>query len=226
MKIKDVFFDLDHTLWDFERNSALAMGIVFDKHRVALDLELFLSHYVPINAKYWEQYRLDLISQEELRLRRLKDTFELLHYFIEDEQIMFLAEEYIMNLPVNNHLFEGAIAILDYLEPKYNLHIITNGFDTVQEQKLQKANIKHYFKTITNSQLAGAKKPHPQIFEYAMSSANASKSTSIMIGDCPIADVKGALDFGMKAILFNPNTPEIITEAIQISNLLEIKNHL
>lgn len=226
MIIKDVFFDLDHTLWDFERNSALAIEFIFNKHRVAVDLDLFLVHYVPINAKYWELYRLDLISQDELRLRRLKDTFELLHYCINDQEIMFLAQEYIANLPTNNHLFEGAISVLDYLAPKYNLHIITNGFDTVQEQKLQKANIKHYFKTITNSQLAGAKKPHPQIFEYALLAAKATKTTSIMIGDCPIADVKGALDFGMKAILFNPNATEIITDALQISNLLEIKNHL
>ena len=127
MKISDVFFDLDHTLWDFEKNSALAIETIFKKHDINVDLNLFLTHYVPINIKYWELYRVDEITQYELRLGRLKDTFALLNYEIEDKKILFLSEEYIEYLPKFNHLFDGAIAILDYLQPKYNLHIITNG---------------------------------------------------------------------------------------------------
>ena len=226
MKIDHVFFDLDHTLWDFEKNSALAIKTIFKKHNINVDLQLFLFHYVPINIKYWEWYRVDKITQFELRLGRLKETFQLLNYEIDDEKIIFLSEEYIEYLPKFNHLFDGAIEILDYLKSKYNLHIITNGFQEIQLNKLKNSNIDHYFKTITNSELAGVKKPNPLIFEYAVKEAKATKSNSIMIGDCIDADVNGALNFGMQAILFNIDLSKSYDNVKQISHLLELKNHL
>ena len=226
MKIDHVFFDLDHTLWDFEKNSALAIETIFKKHAINVDLKQFLFHYVPINIKYWELYRVDKITQFELRLGRLKDTFQLLNYEIDDEKIIFLSEEYIEYLPKFNHLFDGAIEILDYLKPKYNLHIITNGFQEIQGNKLKNSNILHYFDTITNSEMAGVKKPNPKIYDYAITEAKASKSNSIMIGDCIDADVNGALNFGMDAILFNIDTSKSYDNIKQVSHLLELKNHL
>jgi YjjG family noncanonical pyrimidine nucleotidase len=226
MKIDHVFFDLDHTLWDFEKNSALAIETIFNKHAINVNLQLFLFHYVPINIKYWELYRVDKITQLELRLGRLKDTFELLNFEIDDDKIIFLSEEYIEYLPKFNHLFDGAIEILDYLKPKYNLHIITNGFQEIQDNKLKNSNIDHYFTTITNSEMAGVKKPNPKIYDYAITEAKASKSNSIMIGDCIDADVKGALNFGMQAILFNIDPSKSYDNIKQVSHLLELKNHL
>jgi putative hydrolase of the HAD superfamily len=226
MKIDHVFFDLDHTLWDFEKNSALAIETIFNKHSIDVDLSLFLFHYVPINIKYWELYRVDKISQFELRLGRLKDTFQLLNYEIEEKKILFLSEEYIKYLPKFNHLFDGAIEILEYLKPKYNLHIITNGFQEIQGNKLNNSNILHYFDTITNSEMAGVKKPNPLIFEFAITKANATKSNSIMIGDCIEADVNGALNFGMDAILFNIDSSKSYDSIKQVSHLLELKKHL
>jgi HAD superfamily hydrolase (TIGR01549 family) len=129
-------------------------------------------------------------------------------------------------LPKFNHLFDGAIEILDYLKSKYNLHIITNGFQEIQQNKLKNSNIDHYFKTITNSELAGVKKPNPLIFEYAIKEASASKLNSIMIGDCIEADVNGALNFGMDAILFNIDPLKSYTNIKQVSHLLELKKHL
>ena len=226
MKIDHVFFDLDHTLWDFEKNSALAIETIFNKHAINVNLQLFLFHYVPINIKYWEWYRVDKITQLELRLGRLKDTFQLVNYEIDDDKIIFLSEEYIEYLPKFNHLFDGAIEILDYLKPKYNLHIITNGFQEIQDNKLKNSNIDHYFTTITNSEMAGVKKPNPKIYDYAITEANASKTNSIMIGDCIDADVNGALNFGMQAILFNIDLSKSYDNVKQISHLLELKNHL
>jgi putative hydrolase of the HAD superfamily len=161
-----------------------------------------------------------------LRLGRLKDTFQLVNYEIDDDKIIFLSEEYIEYLPKFNHLFDGAIEILDYLKPKYNLHIITNGFQEIQDNKLKNSNIDHYFTTITNSEMAGVKKPNPKIYDYAITEANASKTNSIMIGDCIDADVNGALNFGMQAILFNIDLSKSYDNVKQISHLLELKNHL
>jgi putative hydrolase of the HAD superfamily len=171
-------------------------------------------------------YRVDKITQLELRLGRLKDTFQLVNYEIDDDKIIFLSEEYIEYLPKFNHLFDGAIEILDYLKPKYNLHIITNGFQEIQDNKLKNSNIDHYFTTITNSEMAGVKKPNPKIYDYAITEAKASKSNSIMIGDCIDADVKGALNFGMQAILFNIDPSKSYDNIKQVSHLLELKNHL
>jgi YjjG family noncanonical pyrimidine nucleotidase len=225
-KISDVFFDLDHTLWDFEKNSALALETIFKKHQIEVDLPIFLSHYIPINIKYWDWYRNEKITQKQLRLGRLKEAFQIIKYNIDDNKIIFLSDEYIEYLPKYNHLFDGTIAILDYLKPKYNLHIITNGFEAVQDNKLTNANIKHYFKTITNSEMAGVKKPNPIIFDYALQSATANKENSIMIGDCLEADVFGAINAGLHAILFSENPIETPQDIQQINHLLDLKNYL
>lgn len=223
---KAVFFDLDHTLWDFEKNSALAFQVIIEKYSIGISHAEFNAHYSPINAKYWKLYRDGDITHHELRYGRLKDTFTAIGFEINDELLHAVSEEYIKLLPENNHLFEGAIEILEYLKPKYRLHIITNGPDVVQERKLKNANIGHYFDTVTNSELAGCKKPHAGIFEYALKAANADKASSVMIGDCIEADVQGAINCGMDAIFFNEHRQEANPEIQQVYHLLDLKNIL
>lgn len=224
--IKDVFFDLDHTLWDFEKNSALAFETVLKKHNIAVNIPDFIAVYVPINLEYWNKYRKDEISQIELRFGRLKDTFDAINHRIDDATIVLLSEEYIHYLPKFNHLFEGAIEILDYLKPKYKLHIITNGFAEIQDNKLNNSYITSYFTTITNSEMAGVKKPNPLIFEHALAKANTKKENSIMIGDCIEADVQGAINAGIDAIFFNENNAKVADNIKQIYHLLELKKYL
>jgi len=224
--ITDVFFDLDHTLWDFEKNSALAFETVFKLQGLEVNMTEFLHFYVPINREYWERYRKDEITQKQLRYGRLKDTFDLINFAVSDDVIDMLSVEYIYYLPKFNHLFDGTIEILDYLKPKYNLHIITNGFAEIQGNKLDNSYISHYFKTMTNSEMAGVKKPNKKIFDYALNLAKAKKENSIMIGDCIEADVQGALDAGLDAIFFNENNIPVPQNIKQINHLLELKKHL
>ncbi len=214
--VSDVFFDLDHTLWDFETNSALAMEKVFLEQNIEVPISDFLKIYSPINFKYWDLYRKDEVTQKELRYGRLKDSFDEMQVDIDDDTINAISVKYIEYLPTFNNLFAGAIDLLDYLAPKYRLHIITNGFHDVQNIKLTNSGIFKYFETITNSENAGHKKPNPIIFEYALNAANTSKENSIMIGDCIDADVRGALNFGMDAILF-------CEKDIQYDNIKKVK---
>ncbi|NHN26043.1 noncanonical pyrimidine nucleotidase, YjjG family [Flavobacterium jejuense] len=223
---KHLFFDLDHTLWDFDKNSEVAFGIIFKQYDFNFSIADFLEHYIPKNQYYWSLYQVNEISQEELRFRRLNDVFEILDVSVSRELVDQISDDYIEHLPNSNHLFEGTIEILEYLQPKYNLHIVTNGFNQVQDKKMKNANIFHYFSTITNSELAGVKKPHPSIFEFALSLAKAKKEDSIMIGDSLEADIEGALGFGIDAIFFNEKKIKIEKEINQINQLIELKNFL
>ncbi len=223
--ITHIFFDLDHTLWDFDKNSEKAFSQIFQKDFPKIDSQDFIKVYVPINQAVWKLYQKDEITSDQLRYMRLKQSFDALKIEISDSQIDEIANEYIRLLPENNHLFEGTIEVLDYLKPNYSLHIITNGFAEVQDKKLNNSGIRKYFETITNSENAGAKKPNPVIFNHALAIANANKETSIMIGDCIDADVNGALDFGIEAIYCNYQQVEVENNIKQINHLSELKNH-
>ncbi|MDO1499786.1 YjjG family noncanonical pyrimidine nucleotidase [Winogradskyella maritima] len=201
--IRHVFFDLDHTLWDFEKNSGLTFDFIFKKHNVGIGLPEFLEVYEPINFKYWKLYREERIDKPNLRYGRLKDAFDALHFEVSDNLIHNLSEDYIKHLGDYNHLFDGTEDILKYLQDKYTLHIITNGFEEIQEKKMTTSNIRHYFKTVTNSEMVGVKKPNPKIFNFALDLANAKTHESIMIGDNLEADIQGAANVGMKTILFD-----------------------
>lgn len=222
----DIFFDLDHTLWDFEKNSALAFEAIFDKHSLEIPLEGFLEHYVPVNQKYWKLYRDGEVTQEQLRYRRLSEVFGLMSHEVSDDVIDLLSHEYIEYLPQFNNLYDGSQDLLDYLKPKYRLHIITNGFASVQQRKLENSNIGHYFEHVINSETVGVKKPNPYIFETAISLAGTQKEKALMIGDNIEADIEGALNAGIDALFFNEFRVPVMYDIPQVFHLSEIKQYL
>ncbi len=225
--IKHVFFDLDHTLWDFEKNSDLTFKKVFNKNKVDADLTLFLEKYRPINREYWKLYREEKISKPDLRYQRLKRTFDGIKYEISDDLINTIAIEYIDFLPHFNHLFDYTFEILDYLKENYQLHIITNGFQEIQTKKMESSRIISYFDRVITSESVGVKKPNPRVFEYALESAKAKKENAIMIGDSIEADIEGALSVGMKAIHCNFEDEDISNPRfLSIKSLREIKGIL
>ena len=222
-----IFFDLDHTLWDFEKNSALTFQEILSASNISIDIDEFLHTYVPINLKYWKKYREEKILKKELKYIRLKETFDQLQFSVDDQTIDHLSDQYILKLPNYNHLFEGTIEILEYLKEKYKLHIITNGFEEVQNKKMKKSGILHFFDHIITSESVGVKKPNPKVFEYALNKAKTNASSSVMIGDNLEADISGAINCGMEAIHFNSEkTPQIPDHITSINHLLEIKKYL
>jgi len=226
LNITDVFFDLDHTLWDFEKNSAAAFKTIFTNHQLLYALDDFLLVYPEINKKYWEMYRINQISHQQLRYNRLKDSFDCISVELTDDTIYLIANNYIEQLPKYNVLMPGAKDILSYLDKKYKLHIITNGLHEVQHLKLINSGILEYFDTVVDSETIGVKKPNPQIFEYAIQIANAQTQNCVMIGDCIEADINGALNVGMKAILLDETEKNNVQNIILINNLHQLKNYL
>ena len=223
---KHLFFDLDHTLWDFDKNSALTFDKIFKLNNLDIDLNSFLEVYVPINLQYWKLYRDEKIDKKSLKFARLNDAFKALGIEVSTRLIHKLSGDYITHLSTFNHLFPGTIELLEYLQPNYTLHVITNGFKEVQHGKLNQSKIDHFFQTVTNSEMVGVKKPNPKIFNHALQMAKATKEESLMIGDNLEADVMGAINFGMEAICFNYHKETLASDITRVDHLLELKRYI
>ena len=226
--IKNIFWDLDHTLWDFDKNSDLTFKKILKLNQINIDYKIFLNAYHPINRKYWDMYRQDKVSKPDLRFFRLYDTFKKINYNITDNLINKMAEDYIFHLSDYNYLIPNAVLVLEKFSMKYDMHIITNGFKNVQLKKLKKSGLNKYFKTLTISEDIGVQKPNEKIFFHALSNAGAEIKNSIMIGDNYNADVLGAKNIGMKSIYFNFHKKNSINskEIIVIDDLIELMKFL
>ena len=207
-KYKSIFFDLDHTLWDFDRNSYETISELYDLHELeqagVSSLQDFMNVYLNINQTMWDEYHKNVINKETLRAGRFART---LNFFGVDNNVLTekLASQYLDVCPHKTHLFPEAIEVLDYLSAKYNLHIITNGFKEVQYTKIRNSGIDKYFDKIHISEEIGFKKPDREIFNYAVRQAETIHEHCIMIGDNPETDIMGALNSGIDHILFNPH---------------------
>lgn len=227
--IKHIFFDLDHTLWDFDKNAQETLIELYEKYQlntlgVKSAME-FIDRYTENNHVLWAQYHRGEISKDMLREQRFRKTFLELGMqpdFIPNE----FENEYVRVSPTKTNLFEHALTALNYLYKDYTLHIISNGFKEPTLTKMEVSNLNPYFKNIIISEDVGVNKPHPDIFKYALDKAEAKISESIMIGDSIEADIRGAQSFGLQAIYFNPQMIPIPQDVKwQIHNLKELLNH-
>ncbi len=224
--VTDVFFDLDHTLWDFEKNSALTFEKIFAEHGVQVELPDFLKAYVPVNLAFWKLYRENKIKKESLRYLRLRNVFDAIGYPIDDMLITDLADSYIKHLSTYDHLLPNSRDILDYLRPRYRMHIITNGFEEIQEKKLRNSNILGYFDHVINSEMAGVKKPDPIIFHLALERTRVLPENALMVGDNLEADILGARAVGFHTIHLNVHNDPLHNHGEIIDDLSEIKLYL
>lgn len=207
MKYRHLFFDLDHTLWDFESNSRVVLEVLYRDfdlfNRGIPSVPDFQSHFEQHNEKFWERFRKGQINREELRWKRLWHS--LLDFKIRDRQLALeMSAVYLELLPQQKQLVPYALEILDYCQSKgYQMHLITNGFEAAQRLKIDNAGIGHYFEQIVTAQKCGFLKPKPEIFSFALNAASALPSESLMIGDALEADVLGAQNIGMDQAFFN-----------------------
>jgi len=205
--MKHLFFDLDRTLWDFEKNSEIALQIIYDDLQLSEHIRsfiLFNTAYKKINTKLWHQYGSGKITKAELRIKRFIDTLKKFDVHNEELAIQ-LCDGYVKTSPYQTNIFPNTRETLANLKTEgYELHIITNGFTEVQYIKLEKSKLIEYFDVIVCSDEVGKNKPARDVFDYAMYHAKAKPSESIMIGDDYLVDIVGAEKAGMQGILFDP----------------------
>jgi putative hydrolase of the HAD superfamily len=226
-QIKHIFFDLDNTLWDFEKNSREALLHLFIEHKIEqyceTDFDNFIKIYEAINHELWHLYSLNQTTKEELRYQRFYKSF--LHFNYNNLSLSHQwANDYLKISPYKTHLIDGAIDVLLYLKDKYELHIITNGFKEVQHIKLDYSNLKSYFNHIIISEEHGFNKPDIKIFDLAQQLADAQTHECVMIGDNFDTDIIGALNAKWKAIyLANIKKENEDINYSQISRLIQLK---
>ena len=226
LKYKHIFFDLDRTLWDFDAAAEVAFERIYDKYdlksRGIPSAHEFHEVYHPLNERLWELYRADKITKEDLNRTRFEQP--LAHYGIHDTALAdHLSEDYVYWSPRIVRLVPGTMELLNYLKPKYHLHLITNGFQEVQDTKLSLSGMKPFFETLTVSEEVGVKKPNPEIFRYALDKAHAKVEESLMIGDEMAVDIDGARIAGMDTVLFNPKGEIVEGErTFEVGSLREI----
>ena len=206
-KYRHLFFDLDHTLWDFEANARATLEELYRslqlEQRGVNDFDLFHRNYLSHNEKLWEKYRKGFIKQEELRTKRM--ALALLDFKIADEALTKeMGVRFLDLLPTRTILFPYAIEILKYLADKnYELHLITNGFEKTQHSKLKHSGLDEFFKEVITSEGSNSLKPNKEIFDFALARSGATKEQSIMLGDSIEVDIIGAKEYGMDQVYIN-----------------------
>lgn len=231
MKYKHLFFDLDHTLWDFDANARMTLQqLHIDLHlpeKGIHDFDRFHKNYLAHNERLWAQYRTGHIRQDELRLKRM--WLSLLDFGIDDEELAGqMGELFLQLLPTRTILFPDTIEVLQYLQKKgYGLHLITNGFEQTQHGKLQSSGLSPFFKVVVTSECSNSLKPQREIFDFALTKTGAAAEESLMIGDALDVDVAGALNAGIDAVHVNYNhTIQDIQPTYTIYQLKELKEFL
>lgn len=221
-----LFFDLDHTIWDFDKNAEETLhelyGIYALKDLGLHSADLFIETYTYNNHQLWAEYHTGKITKDTLRELRFKKTFLDLGLHPDIIPAAF-EDDYVRICPTKTNLFPDAHEILQYLSEKYPLCLISNGFKESTEIKIAGTDIAKYFQHVIISEVVGVNKPDKAIFQHALVLAGAAKETSLMIGDSLEADVRGALNFGIDAIYFNPaglDKPADIP--LQINHLKEL----
>lgn len=204
---RHLFFDLDHTLWDFDKNASIALKILFEEeglhNTIQAPFEDFYQHYLHHNEVLWNRYHHGFISADDLKWKRMWRT--LLDFKVADEHLSKdLGIKFLDILPKQKEVFPYTFEILGYLSGKgYELHLITNGFQQTQRSKLIHSGLEPYFQHMITSECSNSVKPKKEIFEYALQKSGAGLNESLMIGDNLDADIQGAINAGMDSVFVN-----------------------
>lgn len=226
---RHLFFDLDRTLWDMERNARETLAELFERHdlksRGIVSSDLFIEHYNRYNDLLWDRYRRKLIDKATLRALRFKQT--LAHLGVHDTKLADQFDvEYIIEAPKKKNLISGTIEMLEALKSDFHFHIITNGFPEVQHHKIKHSGLENYFEIIITSEGCGFAKPDARIFAHALKKSKATSEEALMIGDDLLVDILGAKKAGWDQVFFNPSKglhkEKVTNEIAELKELVKI----
>ena len=229
-KYRYILFDLDHTLWDFNKNSEETLYQLYDVYHlgntVQFGRELFVEKFREVNNRLWDLYDRDAIDKLKLRTERFRIIFNELNSE-NNETADKIGDDYLRICPEKIHLIPHTGEVLDYLHKRYRLYVLTNGFSETQFKKMAFSKLEKYFVRMITSEEAGHKKPKPEFFEYAFRVVGAGKEECIMVGDNLETDIKGAIGAGLDIIFYNPQKiPHTEKVTHEITSLLELKDLL
>ena len=224
---KHLFFDLDHTLWDYETNSAETLSELWQKYELnnyQVALDDFLKTFSTINDKMWDDFHEGIINKDTIRIERFPKIFRALDIEV-NAKASAMQTDYINVCPTKPYLVDGVSELLDLVDGNYELHIITNGFDEIQGTKLISGGIEKYFNHIISSGQVGFQKPDKRIFDFALDLAQATAADSLMIGDNPVSDIKGAHMAGIDQVFYNPHGMACpVTPTMEVKSMRELLN--
>lgn len=220
-KYTHLFFDLDDTLWDFHTNARSALLLMFQQENLSTyypDFDTFYQLYSKRNIELWSLYGQGKITKDYLVAERF--LYPLQQVGIRNRALAVKMNSNFLELLVEQTALKPfAKELLEYGKKNgYSMTIVSNGFQEVQHKKMKGAGIHCYFDHIVLSETAGALKPNPLIFEYALTLNNAQKEHTLMIGDSFDADIIGASAYGIDTLFLNnrnqsvnlpPNVKEI-----------------
>lgn len=222
---KHLFFDLDHTLWDFEANSRAVLAELHAEFGLAgmgVGGDAFIQVYEEVNTALWARMEAGSIPKEVIRALRFNQALE--KFGLRDAGLAGRLEvSYMDRCPKCSTLLPGALELLEDLRRDYRMHIITNGFTEVQGVKMNASGIRGYFDVVLTSEMAGASKPSARIFRHAMRSAGAKLQESLMIGDNAVADIGGARKAGMDQAHLAPTGSGDPQATYRITHLDELR---
>ncbi len=228
---KHVFLDFDDTIYDTKGNASEALLELFEAFALSRDFESFESFsndYWKRNTEVWALYSKGLMDKSTLIKERFRYPFQCKGVDVTDEFLLELNDWFLERTSTKSKLIEGAIDLLKYLNSKYEVHMLSNGFEQVQYAKMRNSGVEQYFKEVILSDHIGVNKPDKAIFDYAIEKTGAIVSESIMIGDNMDTDILGAKNFGMDQLYFNSSSvlTKIHKPTYEVSSLAEIKDIL
>ena len=203
--IKHIFFDLDHTIWDYDRSAQETLLEIYQDlslTKSGITEKKFINTFYKVNDKLWTKYNDGLIDRDYIKKERFKEVF--LSLSVDMNHAESASAYFLGHCSLKPYLMPDALTALNYLQGKYDLHIITNGFLDAQSRKLKSSGIDKFFNVMVTSECIDARKPSPEIFEYSLREAGAEKENSVMIGDNPRADIQGAQNVGIKTVFYDP----------------------
>lgn len=225
---KHIIFDLDDTLWDFQRNSQstlLQMLDEFGLNKLGVQPEEFIAAFRRINGALWDQFDKGEITRSVIRKERFPRIFKEFDLKLNGVAVQ-MQNRFMSTCSAKPDLVSGVKEVLEQFHSKYKFHILSNGFDEVQFIKIKASGLEPYFDKIITSGRAGFRKPEPEIFDFALNEIGAKKNECVMIGDNPVSDIEGAYYYGMDQIYYNVHNKECHVEPNHTINgmneLLEI----